>query len=80
MDEIRARCQVSLQAIPIEAEVRAYTWIVRYAEVVFEKEFIDGFHKKKKGGQVVYANKAKDILVKENLISPEPNVFEPWLA
>ena len=36
--------EVGLQALPIEAEIRADAGIVRYAEIVIEKEFIDGFH------------------------------------
>ena len=36
--------EVGLQALPVEAEIGADAWVVRYAEIVIEKESVDWFH------------------------------------
>ena len=51
-DNARACSEVVLQTIPVEAEIGADAWIVRNAEIVFEKESVDWFHeieRKEKG-------------------------------
>ena len=44
MNDVSARGEVGLQALPVEAKVRADAWIVRNAKVVIQKELIDRFH------------------------------------
>ena len=44
MSDCFARSEVSLQPLPVEAEVGTDAWVVRDAKIVIEKKSVDGFH------------------------------------